>query len=91
MFGQRTRRLRWRKEPRSPFQVDGLLARAVESGSVRRAATAAAGTAAFRASVEQRLKTLESDLVEVKGRLNGLLFLVAGAVVTQLVLHIFHI
>lgn len=89
MFGQRTRRPA-RAGGGRPASVDALLARAVEQGSARRAATAAANTAAFRAAVEQRLKALEAELGEVKSRLNGLLFLAAGAVLTQFLLHLFH-
>lgn len=54
----------------------------------RRAAAVAASTAAFRAAVEERLRNLEANVAEVKSRLNGLLFLVAGAVLTQIVLHL---
>jgi hypothetical protein len=43
-------------------------------------------TAEFRAVTEQRLRGLEREVAEVKGRVNGLIFVVAGAVVTQLVL-----
>ena len=41
---------------------------------------------AFRAVVAQRLLALERDVAEVRTRVNGLLFVVAGAVVTQVVL-----
>ncbi len=44
--------------------------------------------AAFRAAVEQRLRNLEGDIGELKGRLNGLIFVVIGAVVTQVVLRV---
>lgn len=40
--------------------------------------------AAFRAVVYQRLGNLEEQLREVKGRVNGLIFLIAGAVVVQI-------
>ena len=43
---------------------------------------------AFRAVVAQRLRALERDVAEVRTRVNGLLFVVAGAVVTQLVLRL---
>jgi len=43
---------------------------------------------AFRALVAERLRVLERDLAELRARINGLLFLVAGAVVTQLVLRL---
>jgi hypothetical protein len=38
---------------------------------------------AFRAVVAQRLTSLERDVAEVRTRVNGLLFLSAGAVVTH--------
>lgn len=44
--------------------------------------------AAFRAKVEARLANLEEDLAEVKTRLNGLLFFLAGTVITQVVLRL---
>ncbi len=44
--------------------------------------------AAFRAAVEQRLRSLERDIAEIKGRLNGLIFVVIGAVLTQVVLKV---
>ena len=42
--------------------------------------------AAFRAVVDERLRNLERQLEEVKGRVSGLLFVLAGAVATQVVL-----
>jgi hypothetical protein len=42
--------------------------------------------AAFRAAVEERLRSLESQMGEVKARLNGLLFFIASTVITQVVL-----
>ena len=51
------------------------------------ASTAArVSAAAFRAAVAERLRNLERDMGELKGRLNGLIFLVAGTVITQVVL-----
>lgn len=44
--------------------------------------------AAFRAVVNQRLLNLERDVGELKGRLNGLIFVVMGAVIAQLVLRL---
>lgn len=44
---------------------------------------------AFRAVVAERLRALERDVAEVRSRVNGLLFVVAGAVVTQIVLRLF--
>ena len=45
--------------------------------------------ASFRATVDLRLSNLERQLDEVKGRVNGLLFLLAGAVATQVILKLF--
>lgn len=42
--------------------------------------------AGFRAAVEQRLSGLERDVGELRGRINGLIFVVIGAVVAQIVL-----
>ena len=43
---------------------------------------------AFRALMDQRLRTLEREMAEVRTRINGLLFVVAGAAVTQIVLRL---
>lgn len=44
--------------------------------------------AAFRAAVEQRLAGVERDVGELRSRINGLIFVVIGAVVTQVVLRL---
>ena len=44
--------------------------------------------AAFRARVEERLRNLESQVEELKGRINGLLFFIAGTVVAQTLLRV---
>ena len=43
---------------------------------------------AFRASVELRLANLEREVGDLKGRLNGLIFLVIGTVITQVLLRV---
>jgi hypothetical protein len=43
---------------------------------------------AFRAVVDERLRSLERQLDEVKGRVNGLIFLLAGTIAAQLVLQL---
>ena len=58
--------------------------RASNDGEMLEAMTAPA----FRAVVAQRLRALERDVAEVRTRVNGLLFVVAGAVVAQLVLRL---
>jgi hypothetical protein len=43
---------------------------------------------AFRSIVAERLRLLEREIAEARARVNSLLFVVAGAVVTQLVLRV---
>lgn len=42
----------------------------------------------FRVRVEERLRNLEQQVNEIKGRVNGLIFLVAGTALTQVILKI---
>jgi hypothetical protein len=44
--------------------------------------------AEFRATTEQRLRGLERELAEIKRRVNGLIFTLAGAVAAQIVLRL---
>jgi hypothetical protein len=41
---------------------------------------------AFRVRVEERLRNLEQQVSEIKGRINGLIFLVAGTALTQVIM-----
>ena len=60
-----------------------------ENGAVERAAHPRRGeAAAFRARVEERLNNLEAQLDELKGRINGLLFMIAGTVAAQTLLRV---
>lgn len=43
---------------------------------------------AYEAVTRQMVEGLKEDLAEIKGRLDGLLFLVAGAIVVDLVLRV---
>jgi hypothetical protein len=43
---------------------------------------------AFRAVMDERLGNLERQLDELKGRVNGLLFLVAGTVLAQVLIRL---
>jgi hypothetical protein len=54
-----------------------------EVGKVVQRSRRIGAEAAFRAGVEQRLQNLESQLNEVKTRLNGLLFFIASTVLAQ--------
>jgi IS4 transposase len=40
----------------------------------------------FQAAAEERLRHLEQQLGELKGRVNGLIFLVAGTALTQVII-----
>ena len=44
--------------------------------------------AAFRASVEERLRGLEREVADVKSRLNGLLLFIASTVLAQMLLRL---
>jgi hypothetical protein len=69
------------------FRPDGRPSgprRADDGGDTR----ARISAAEFRAATEQRLRSLEREVAEVKGRVNGLIFVVAGAVITQVVLRL---
>ena len=54
----------------------------------QRAPTAQLSAGAFRAVVDERLRNLERQLDEVKGRVHGLIFLLAGAVAAQFILQL---
>ena len=44
---------------------------------------------AFGALVEERLKNMERNLQEVKGRINGLIFLIVALVLAEVILRFF--
>lgn len=44
--------------------------------------------AAFRARVDERLRNLEAEITELKARINGLLFFIAGTVIAQTLLRV---
>lgn len=44
--------------------------------------------AAFREAVELRLRALEREMADLRARINGLIFLVAGTVITQVILKV---
>ncbi len=63
----------------------GSIRRRTDDGGSSRSRVSAAE---FRAATEQRLQSLEREVAEVKGRINGLIFVVASAVITQVVLRL---
>jgi len=72
-----------------PDRLQRALARFRPTGPTPRPDGDAGGrvsAAAFRAAVEERLRNLEREMGDLKGRLNGLIFLVLGTVITQVVL-----
>lgn len=54
----------------------------------RRGGPRRGSAAAFRAAVQERLRALEREMAEVKGRVNGLIFLIAGTVAAQVILRL---
>ena len=48
--------------------------------------TKSSGGDSSRAVMEERLRHLEQQLGELKGRVNGLIFLVAGTALTQVII-----
>jgi hypothetical protein len=55
-----------------------------ENGRARRVGEAAA----FRARVDERLRSLEAELAELKSRINRLLLFIAGTVIAQALLRL---
>ena len=41
------------------------------------------------AVAEERMRAIETEVLELKGRVNGLVFVVIGAVITQVVIRLF--
>ena len=73
-------------EKHGPRRADELWA-LVRRAETRRAQQRQAGEQAFRETTLLRLTNLERDLTELRSRINLLLFGVAGAAITQIVLH----
>jgi len=70
-------------------RLEQALARFRCRQQVAQEATQARGRGdAFRARVEERLRNLEQQVSEIKGRVNGLIFLVAGTALTQVIMKI---
>jgi hypothetical protein len=78
-----------RNEQRPPTPLDDLLAQVLRRVRLDDNASLQTMSApAFRAIVAQRLESLERDLAEVRTRVNGLLFVVVGAVASQVLLRL---
>jgi hypothetical protein len=74
-------------------EAEAISSQTASAGRRRGAQTGPRGprqgsAAAFRAAVEERLRALEREMAEVKGRVNGLIFLIAGTVATQVILRL---
>jgi hypothetical protein len=62
---------------------------AIEPGAEAPGRSRRAGeAAAFRVRVDERLRALEAEIGELKARINGLLFFIAGTVVAQALLRL---
>jgi hypothetical protein len=72
-----------------PDSLESAISRFRRRPTTNGAAPGGPSAAAFRASVEFRLANLERDVADLKGRINGLIFVVLGAVITQVVLRVF--
>ena len=73
-------------------EIERAIAYFVRRRDRHRANTAPAEPASpvsFRATVDLRLSNVERQLDELRTRINGLLFLLAGAVATQVILKLF--
>ncbi len=68
------------RTPPADGDPDGSVGRVDVDGRV--------STAAFRAVIEERIRNLERDMGDIKNRVNGLIFLVAAAVITQLLVRV---
>jgi hypothetical protein len=69
--------------------LERVLRRAGRRRAVQQEPAEQLSPAAFRAVADERLRSLERQLEELKSRVNGLLFLLAGAVATQVLLRLF--
>lgn len=70
---------------------DGLVRALRRLAAGRRATRAPLGAApesGFDALLAQRVQALEQELADTRGRVNGLLFAVAGTAVTQVLLRV---
>ena len=62
--------------------------RARPASPQEQAAVVSAPTSTFEALLQERLRAVEAELAEQRNRVNGLLFLVAGTVLVQLLLRL---
>lgn len=69
----------------SSQRLDHAVAEA--AASVRRGRKTSA-EAAFRARVDEQLRGMEAELADLKGRLNGLYFVIASTVLAQVLLKV---
>lgn len=84
-----------RTEGRAAGVVEGALRRLVPRREKRGGGEAGAGTplrlspsSGFEALLEERVRGLRREVREVRGRVNGLIFLVLGVVVVQTLLRL---
>ncbi len=68
------------RTPPADGDPDGSVGRVDVAGRV--------STAAFRAAIEERMRNVERDMGDIKNRVTGLIFLLAGTVITQLLVRV---
>ncbi len=73
---------------RRPSTLERALIRLRRSRGGNAVSPTRLSAATFQATVNERLRSLELQVDEVKGRVNGLIFLLAGTVAAQLVLRL---
>ena len=78
MKGSHRRNETMRQSPRTRYP----------GGHGRRSAVDLAPASAYEALTRQMVEALTEELEEIKGRLNGLLFMVAGAIVVDVALRL---
>jgi hypothetical protein len=71
-----------------PFRRRTLERGLAELAAAERRAVRRARCDTARAVQDERLRRLEQDLVELRGRINGLIFLAVGTVATQVLIRL---
>ena len=77
------------RRTRVPSRTTGALEQGVaELAAAERTAARDRAAETARAVQDERLRRLEQDITELRGRVNGLIFLAAGTVITQIIVRL---